>query len=110
MIADLPLFSYVPARRSDPETSHGAGVAIDQHLPALERLVLKALRDRGTAGATSEEIADDLDLPRVTVSPRLRPLANKGLIRDSNTRRPGLSGRPGIVWVIENHRIEGAIE
>lgn len=99
-VAELPLFAYVPARRGDPETAKGAGIAVDERLPALERQVMGCLRRRGVAGGTSEEISADLELSRVTVSPRLRPLANKGLIRDSGARRLGSSGRPGIVWVI----------
>ena len=47
---------------------------------------------------TSEEVAEALDMTRVTVSPRFAPLKRKGLVYDSGERRKGLSGRPAIVW------------
>jgi uncharacterized membrane protein len=88
------LFSYVPARKSDPDTSREAAISLD--LPHLERIVLKALMSGGPM--TSNELADFLRMPLVTVSPRLRPLADKGLIEDTELRRAGSSGRKSIVW------------
>jgi DNA-binding transcriptional ArsR family regulator len=84
-----------PARRTDPETSHEAADSVE--LPDLEALVLAELRALPD-GATSHELAASLELPLVTVSPRLRPLANRGLVIDSGFKRVGTSGRRQIVW------------
>lgn len=92
----LPLFDFVPARRSDPETSKEAGRSVNTTM--LEAAVYGCLKAHGPK--TSFEIADILRLSLVTVSPRLRPLADKGLVRDSGVRRIGESGRGQIVWEI----------
>ena len=47
---------------------------------------------------TSEELATFTGMPLVTVSPRLRPLANKGLLVCYG-KRANRSGRSAIVWV-----------
>ena len=85
-------------RGNDPITSIEAALSLGD-VTKLEALVYKCLHDMPDGG-TSEEIAKKLDLSRVTISPRLRPLANKGLIFDTELKRPGESGRSGIVWDI----------
>lgn len=87
------------ARVTDPSTSHAAAESIAGALPKLESVVLQALR-AAPNGATSTELAQALDLSLVTVSPRLRPLANRGLIVATAFRRKGPSGRPQIVWAV----------
>jgi len=87
------------ARATDPSTSHEAAESITGALPKLEAVVLTALR-AAPNGATSTELAQALDLSLVTVSPRLRPLANRGLIVATALRRKGLSGRAQIVWQV----------
>lgn len=87
------LFAY--ARATDPRTSHEAADAVTPRLSALEERCLNALRDAGAYGLTSKELALWTRLDRVTVSPRLRPLAERGLIRATEDRRDG-----GIVWVV----------
>lgn len=84
------------ARNSDPATSKQAAATLP--IPALEQAVLRELWRLGDKGATSHELAASLNMDRVTVSPRLRPLANKGLIEESEDRRLGPTGRSGIVW------------
>jgi hypothetical protein len=86
------------ARNTDPLTSHAAAASLVDELPALEARVLQQLRWCGERGATSAELAELLDLPLVTVSPRLRPLADKGRIVATDERRRGESGRARIVW------------
>ena len=94
------LFGEAPvkglARRTDPETAKAAA----RKAPAagLQMRVLDALR-RSREGLTSHELAALLGEDLVSVSPRLRPLANKGLVRDSGERRAGPSGTKSIVWV-----------
>jgi DNA-binding CsgD family transcriptional regulator len=94
--APLPLFDFVPARRNDPGTSKDAARSINT--TPLEAAVYGCLKAHGPK--TSFEIADILRLSLVTVSPRLRPLADKCLVRDSGVRRLGKSGRNQIVWEI----------
>jgi len=84
------------ARRSDPETSHEAAESIRP--TELEADVLSVLKGTGDNGATSHELAAIMHLDLVTVSPRLRPLARKGLIIETAERREGPSGRKSIVW------------
>ena len=93
---DLPLFAFVPARKSDPDTSKIAGRSVNTTM--LEACVYGALKAHGPM--TSFEVADILRLSLVTVSPRFAPLRDKGLIKDSGVRRMGESGRGRIVWEI----------
>lgn len=82
------------ARRSDPTTSHEAAATVP--ISDLEAICLTAIR-RDSVGLTSEELAAVTRLSLVTVSPRLRPMAKKGLIYDGGKRK-NLSGRMAIVW------------
>jgi DNA-binding MarR family transcriptional regulator len=97
------------ARRTDPETAHEAAESISDALPALEAQVLTALRARGDRGATTHELAEYLQLSLVTVSPRLRPLALKGLVLDSGFKRAGSSGRRSIVWKVRTVPRQGIL-
>lgn len=83
------------ARSTDPRTSHAAEQSLDPS--DMERLVLDTLR-KFTLGATSHRIEQQLQLPHESVSPRIRPLVRKGLVRDSGRTEPGPSGRQRIVW------------
>ena len=91
------------ARSSDPETSHAAARGVNA--TKLERLFLKALRGV-KEGGTADEIAEYLDRPLNTISPRTRPLVNKGLIKDSGERRATRSGRKAIVWTANMNPIK----
>lgn len=94
------LFDWALARRSDPDTAHDAARSLDgAPVTSLEEICLAAIIAADKHGLTSHELAAATRLELVTVSPRLRPLANKGLIADSGRRRPGDSGRLSIVWV-----------
>ena len=81
------------SRRTDPATSQEAAEAVQPHLSMLERRVVWALRNLGGSG-TSHQIAERSGLDLVTVSPRMRPLVNKGVVReDGELRLPGQSAR-----------------
>ncbi len=82
------------ARATDPGTSHVAAAAVPND---LEARVLEELR-KFPNGATSFQLAESMALSLVTVSPRMRPLVDKGYIEDSGQRRRGESGRAQIVW------------
>lgn len=81
------------SRRTDPSTSHVAAAKVDTS--KLEAIVLDALR-QSPQGLTSHQIASQLRLSLVTVSPRMRPLVRKGLITD--TARTIEQGRQRILW------------
>lgn len=85
-------------RLDDPETSIAAANSVK--VARIEQLVFNWLRNQGEIGGTTEEIADALQLPRVTISPRMKPLKNKRLVQESELRRKGSSGRYSIVWII----------
>ena len=84
------------ARKSDPDTSKEAAAKVD--VKKTEYLVLIAIRDSGSQGCIAAELPDLTGLPLNSASARTRPLANKGLIRDSGERRLGPNGRNQIVW------------
>jgi hypothetical protein len=82
------------ARRHDPDTAKKAAAAAP--VAELEGRVLRLLRTSG--GMTTHELAKALFMDLVSISPRMRPLVEKGLARDSGERRCGESGRSSIVW------------
>ena len=82
------------ARASDPETSHDAAKSVESN--RLQTICLKAIRTASN-GLTTEELAEVTNLPLVTVSPRMRPLAEMGLIYEGSKRK-NRSGRWAIVW------------
>jgi predicted ArsR family transcriptional regulator len=84
------------ARSTDPSTSFEAAASVD--VTRLEGVILDKLKRYAPPGATSYELAEALGLSLVTVSPRLRPLQKKGLVRDSGFRARGESGRLQIIW------------
>lgn len=85
------------ARSSDPSTSLAAARSLKTS--ELEGVVLAKLKTFRN-GATSDELARALGLSRDSVSPRMKPLVNKGHAIDSGRKRPGDSGRSQIVWRI----------
>lgn len=95
------LFEHAPtehgrARHADPPTAKAAAKSVD--VADLERRVIEALRRFRWAGMTTHELAIYLNVDLVSVSPRMRPLVNKGFVIDSGERRVGESGRSSIVW------------
>ena len=84
------------ARYNDPETAHQAAESVKT--TELESIVLNGLKNQGEFGATTHELSQILNLELVTVSPRLKPLMQKGLVMVTNKRRIGSSGRKSIVW------------
>jgi predicted transcriptional regulator len=87
------LFAF--ARASDPYTSHEAAAEVP--VTRLEAIVLEAIR-ASAIGRTIDELVDATGLDKVSISPRLRPLCNKGCIVESTHTRPGRSGKQQIVW------------
>lgn len=93
-----PLFSTRPAPSvSGSVTSAAAADSLDaKALNALQRRVLEFIGWR-QAGATDEEIADELGMNPSTVRPRRIELARRGFIAEAGTRRTR-SGRMATVW------------
>lgn len=77
---DLPLRAL--ARATDPGTSHDAAGKTDA--ARLAGLVLDSLEHFGPA--TSHELAARLNLQLVSVSPRMKPLEDKGLVARDGKR------------------------
>ena len=82
------------------DTSVAAAQAIADVAGPLRRLVYQAVFAAGNEGATTDEIADALSLPRYSVQPRRTELKHARRIRDSGRRRYNASGCRAIVWVI----------
>ncbi len=98
---DLPLFAA--ARAPAVQTSRTSMQAADSLGPAtlnaMQRRVYEFLLERGSAGATDEEMQNGLPMPASTQRPRRVELARKGLIVDAGTRRT-TSGRMAGIWRI----------
>lgn len=86
------------------DTSRAAADAIAPKLGRLQRLALKAIRDRAERGLTADELADVLALDRYSIQPRTSELRRKSLIVDSGLRRRNSSGKAAIVWVAPEHK------
>lgn len=92
------LFSYARARTTDPRTSKLAAASVD--VTPTEAHVVGALLAYPD-GLITHEIADITRMALVTVSPRMKPLAEKGIIEDSGKKRPGPSNRLSIIWIMK---------
>lgn len=75
--------SFALARQRDPATARAAAARVDT--TALEGAVLDALR-ANPAGLTSHEIAECLNRDLVSISPRMRPLCGRGMVREAGRR------------------------
>ena len=97
MQRDFHFSEHGEARRTDPETSHTAALALNAN--PLERKVLESLIADGSQ--TIKELCRRGNFDIESLSPRFAPLRKKGAIRDTGTKRlnPG-STREGIVWEI----------
>lgn len=92
----MDLFEHAAlARARDPQTSKMAAASID--VTPLEAHVVGALKAYPD-GLTTHEISDITRMSLVTVSPRMAPLRDKGLVVDSGIKRAGSSNRLSIVW------------
>lgn len=86
------------ARDTDPATSHEAAESITEaDVNRLFGLILQVLR-ASPAGLTVPEIAERVQLPRDTVSPRMRPMQERGLVYAQGKRIPPGHTRSCLVW------------
>jgi predicted transcriptional regulator len=84
------------SRHTDPDTAKQAAEVVNT--AKLESEVLYSLHEYGPM--TAHEIASRIGRPLVSVSPRLRPLANKGKIMATEERHFTASGSKAIVWKV----------
>lgn len=95
--------THALARSTDPTTSHQAAFDFSSKVTAIEQRILDELRGLGRGGLTTHALAAVLGLELVTVSPRMKPLVEKHLVRDSGRRAESPSGRKRIIWVANNN-------
>jgi predicted transcriptional regulator len=81
-----------------PQTSKDAAGSMKPKAAALRQRILAELQVRGSFGATCDELEGAMGLAHQTASARLREMALKGLIVDSEMKRATRSGRWAIVW------------
>jgi DNA-binding MarR family transcriptional regulator len=93
------------ARRDDPFTSHEAAAAVP--VTMLQDMVLKALLGHPVTGLCTHEVEDITGLAAGSVTPRMKPLEDLGLVvrrRDADgtvvTRIPRGHKRRQTVWVL----------
>ena len=87
-------------RKTDPKTSRAAAGKVN--VRRLNTLVVNALRSGGPM--TTEEIALVIRRRLQSVTPRMAPLANKGLIRNTGRTRRGSSNRDRILWEVVSEK------
>ena len=85
------------SRKTDPRTSQEAGNSVN--VTEREHAVLKTMRQRRRA-LTTVEISEFSGIPLWTVSPRMKPLEEKGLIQRVGTKRNETSNRNMTTWKI----------
>ena len=87
------------SRNSDPDTSHAAGESSDR--AHLERMVFDAVAATGAEGMWQDKLCETFPyLDMSTVTPRISPLKQKGLIVDTGYRVIGLKGKRQLITVV----------
>ena len=85
------------ARNSDPITSHQAAASIDA--AKLEAQVYKVIFSHGRVGCISDDVKEAMGLDNNSITPRFKPLKNRGHIIDTGWGRPGRSGRQQTILI-----------
>ena len=94
---------YVGAGYRGTETSQDAAAMIAGRAGTLRRLVIDILK-KHKKGLTADEAAAILEESVLAIRPRFSELRQDGLIRDCGGRRPNLSTRMAIVWVMNRKK------
>jgi predicted transcriptional regulator len=81
------------ARITDAETSKEAAKL---NTSFLQQQVLSVLIKEGPM--TAEQVSEFTGISQQSLTPRFRPLAEKGLIMDTGERRKNRSGKSAILW------------
>ncbi len=81
LLGDTPYEPRAFARNSDPATSHAAAKKVETKVSHLEKLVYEAIVSAGPHGATWNEISQRTGIDKASISPRFKPLRQKGFIQ-----------------------------
>lgn len=84
-------------------TSAAAAQRIEPKTGTKRALVLAFLRGRGAAGATDEEMQQQIPMGSNTQRPRRVELVAGRLIKDSGRERNTTGGDAAVVWVAVEH-------
>lgn len=89
---------HLPARNSDPITSHQAAehVTLTGKRAAQQQLTAKAVEQY--PGRTSMEIARRARMDRYMLARRLKECEQAGLVRRGQQRQCSVSGRQALTW------------
>lgn len=102
-------FTAAPAPyQRHSRTSAAAAQNIEPKTGTKRALVLAFLRGRGAAGATDEEMQQQIPMPSNTQRPRRVELVAARLIKDSGRERNTSGGDAAVVWVAVEHGGDGA--
>jgi hypothetical protein len=91
-------YPSVPGHRN-VDTSIEAARSIELSVGHLQRVALRAIRNAGARGLTTNELVAVVRINRDSIQPRTSELRAKRLIRDSGFRRPNANGKLAIVWI-----------
>jgi hypothetical protein len=85
------------SRLTDPETSAEAAASLSSKvLGELHERILGVLT---ATPSTTSEIAARLEMPRDSISPRMKELTKLSRVRPTGSHRPGPSGRRQRIWM-----------
>ena len=88
--------AYKLVRRDDPSTSHDAAQQMDA--TAMESIVADAIWGFRAEGAIADQVCDALPQHAYnSITPRFKPLKEKGIVIVDGTRRKAKSGRGQMV-------------
>ena len=88
--------AYKLVRRNDPSTSHDAAEQMDA--TAMESIVADAIWQIGAGGAIADDVCNALPQHAYnSITPRFKPLKEKGIVIVDGTRRKATSGRGQMV-------------
>lgn len=97
-------YPHVPgSRRGAPETSREAGQSIAPIASSIRKRVHAEIAATGHRGATSDAVAEALDLTPFQVRARIAELHAAKRVGDSGRRGLLGSGRRGVVWVLPEY-------
>jgi predicted transcriptional regulator len=86
------------SRRSDPQSSRDAARMVVPVLNEIQAMVLSEMRRAGDNGLTDYELDAIFDCRKSTYRSRRAELVEKGMIKDSGTRREN-DGTNRTVWI-----------
>ena len=94
---------YVPRERPPIAYKETSRQALNSFAPVsgdLDRDIVGAIREAGSAGITCEAIEQKIDRKHQAVSGNLRHLVEREIVKDSGLKGKTASGRTAIRWVI----------